>query len=528
VADLLASLSAQIAGAAAAAADGATLDVGLERPAEADHGDYATTVALRLAKQAKRPPREIAAAIAERIASDELESVDIAGPGFLNLRMSPAWYRAALARILADGDRYGAGAPTAPQRMLVEFVSANPTGDLTLGSGRNAAYGDSVARLLQFAGHTVTREYYFNDAGRQVDLFGASVRARRRGEEPPEDGYPGAEIAEIAAALDLDPDAPVADWAVAGTDRMIGRIRTTLERIRVEMDIWFSERNLHDSGAVERAIARARAAGYVEERDGATWLRTTAFGDDKDRVLMKSDGVPTYFAADLAYVDYKFGRGDERLLYVLGADHHGYVKRLQAAAGCLGYEPERVEVLIYQMITISGQRMGKRRGNVVTIDELADAIGVDALRYFLVARGHDQAMDIDVDLAVEQSSKNPVYYIQYAHARIRSILRKDEAQGEQVAPDAGDYVPEPQERDVIKRLAEWPAAVQEAADRRAPHRVIAWAHQLAGDFHVVHHDLLVLHPDPVVRGFRLALARATGDAIRSALDLVGVEAPESM
>jgi arginyl-tRNA synthetase len=309
---------------------------------------------------------------------------------------------------------------------------------------------------------------------------------------------------------------------------MIGRIRGTLERVRVHMDIWFSEAELHASGALDRAIARARAAGYVDERDGAVWLRTTAFGDDKDRVLIKTDGTPTYLAADLAYVDHKFSRGHERLLYVLGADHHGYIRRLQAAAGCLGHDPERVEVLLYQMITISGERMGKRRGNVVTVDELADAIGVDALRYFLVARGHDQAMDIDVDLAVEQSSKNPVYYIQYAHARIRSILRKDEAQGEQVAPDGGDYVPEPQERDVIKRLAEWPGVAQEAAERRAPHRVITWAHQLAGDFHVVHHDLLVLHQDPVVRGFRLALARATGDAIRRALDLVGVEAPDSM
>jgi arginyl-tRNA synthetase len=528
VADLIASLAAPIAGVAASLGDGLAPDVDLERPADATHGDYATTIALRLARQLKRPPRDIAADLAGRIASDDVESVEVAGPGFLNLWLSPAWYRKALVRILAEGDRYGAGRPAQVQRLLVEFVSANPTGDLTVGSGRNAAYGDSVARLLEFAGHEVTREYYFNDAGRQVELFGESLRARRLGQEPPEGGYPGAEIAEVAAELPLADDAPLEDWARVGTEHMIARIRHSLERIRVDMDIWFSETELHASGSVERGIERARAAGYVEEHDGATWLKTTEFGDDKDRVVLRSDGGPTYLAADLAYVEHKIGRGHERLLYVLGADHHGYIKRLQATAGVLGHDPEIVEVLLYQMITVSGERMGKRRGNVVSIDELVDAIGVDASRYFLVARSHDQPMDIDVDLAVEQSSKNPVYYVQYAHARIRSILRKELAQGEQVAPDAAGYEPQRQEREVIKRLAEWPSVVQEAADRRAPHRVVAWVHDLAADFHVVHHDLLVLDPDPAVRGFRLALARATGDTIRSALALIGVEAPDAM
>ncbi len=527
--DLIARLSAPIAGAAAALADGVPVDVALERPADAEHGDYATSVALRLAPMLRRSPRSIAEDIAARISDGgDYAGVEVAGAGFVNLHLSPHWYHDAVAEAAAAGTRYGAGAPAARRNILVELVSANPTGDITVASARNGAYGDAVARLVAFAGHDVVREYYFNDQGGQIDKFGASVRARRRGEEPPEGGYPGAEPSALATQLDVDPDASVEEWTAAAVPLMFARIKASLARLRIDVDIWFSERELHSSGAVDRALARARAAGHVYDRDGATWLATAQFGDDKDRVLIKADGVPTYFAADIAYIEHKFARGHDRLLYILGADHHGYVARLQAAAACLGHDPAAVEVPIYQMVTVSGERMGKRRGNVVTADELIDAIGVDAARFFLVQRSHDQTMDIDLDLAVRTERENPVYYVQYAHARARSILRRAAEEG--TGPTAGGWAhaPERQERELVKRLVEWPQVAREAADRRAPHRVVAYLSQLAADFHVFHHDLRVLHDDADVRAFRLTVTGCVGDTIGTALDLIGVEAPDAM
>ena len=526
----LAELSTPIAAALERIGAGCELAVELERPADSSHGDYATSVALRSAPRLRRSPREIAEALRQELAADErFETVEVAGPGFLNVRASAAWYRAALSAIGVAGASYGAGSAELPERVLVELVSANPTGALTVGSGRNGAYGDSVARLLAFAGHRVTREYYFNDAGGQIERLGASLRARALGREVPEDGYPGAEITEVAATLAVDADADDLTWARAAIPTLMERIRASLERLRIGIDIWFSERELHSADAVSSAIERARAGGHVYESEDAIWLRTTAFGDDKDRVLLKSDGAPTYFAADLAYVDYKFERGADRLIYVLGADHHGYVARLKAAAAVLGRDPEQVDVLIYQMMTVSGERMGKRRGNVVTVDEMLDEIGVDAFRYYLVQRSHDQTIDLDVDLAVEQSSTNPVYYVQYAHARIVSILRKAEEAGvEAVAFEGWTHDPEPGERALIRKLVEWPDVVSEATARRAPHRIVAWAHELAAAFHQFHHDHYVLHEDPDVRSFRLALCDATRAAVARALDLIGVEAPEHM
>jgi len=529
VTDLIARLSAPIAGAAASLADGIAPEVGLERPADGTHGDYATSVALRLAPVLKRAPRQIADDIATRIRDGgDYAAVEVAGPGFVNLRLAPAWFHDVVAEIAAAGDRYGEGRPDRRRNVLVELVSANPTGEVTVASARNGAYGDSVGRLVEFAGHEVVREYYFNDAGAQVEKFGASVRARRRGEEMPEGGYPGPIVGVLAEEIDLDPEASVADWTRAAVPRMFDRIKTTLARMRIEVDIWFSEAELHASGAVDRAIAKARAAGHVYEREGATWLATSQFGDDKDRVLIKSDGAAAYFAADLAYIEHKFGRGHDRLIYILGADHHGYVARLKAAAACMGYDPDAVEVPIYQMVTVSGERMGKRRGNVVTADELMDAIGIDATRFFLVQRSHDQGMDIDLDLAVRQERENPVYYVQYAHARAQSILRRAAQEGDRPTAGPWSHAPEQQERDLVKRLVEWPDIVRDAADRRAPHRVIAYAAQLAADFHVFHHDLRVLHDDPDVRAFRLTLTAAVGDVVRRALDLVGVGAPDTM
>ncbi len=529
VTDPIADLNAALATAVAGLTGGPVPDLALERPANADHGDYATSVAMRLAPILGKAPRAIAEELAEAVAGlPEIAAVDVAGPGFLNLRLSGDWYREALTTILARGDQYGRRPRQAGVETLVEFVSANPTGDLTIGSARNAAYGDSVARLLDFVGEHVTKEYYFNDVGNQITLFGESLRARRLGEEIPEGGYPGEEIAEVAALLELADDAPTEEWTARGIETMMTRIRESLERMRVTFDLWTSEQTLHVSGAVLDAIALARAEGHVYEHDDATWLRTTTFGDDKDRVLLKAGGETTYFAADLAYIDLKFKRGATRALYVLGADHHGYIQRLKAGAACLGRDPESVEVLIYQLVTVSGERMGKRRGNVITLNGLTDAIGVDAARYFLVQRSHDQMLDIDLDLAIETSGKNPVYYVQYAHARCASILRKAHEDGLVIEGVGAAHLPEPSEMALVRRLAEWPDVVATAAALRAPHRIVTWVHELAADFHTFHHDLYVLHEDADTRAFRLSAVHATAEALARALALIGVEAPDRM
>ncbi len=485
-------------------------EVVLERPGDPEHGDFATTVALRLAPGLRRAPREIAQELAGRMAlGDLIESVEVAGPGFLNLRVGRAWYQEALAELLEAGDRYGAGFAAKPERIQVELVSANPTGPLTVASARNAAYGDSVARLLELAGHEVEREYYVNDTGTQIDLFRASVEARARGQEPPEGGYLGAYVAEIAK----EGGDPVA--------RMVEAIRATLARFRVHVDEWAFQ------SEVERDLDAALAELDLYESEGARWLETTAWGDDKDRVVIRSDGRPTYFAADAAYMRTKLARGFDHLVYVLGADHHGYVARLKALAAAYGRDPDTVEVLIYQLVHLTqggeARKASKRRGDVVLLDELIDEIGVDAARWYLVARGHEQAIEIDVDLAGEKSEKNPVYYVQYAHARIAGILRNAGA----AAPSAElAHEPAPEERDLVKRLAEFPALVAEATERRGPHAVPIYAVRLADEFHRFYHHHRVLESD--AETFRLGLCRATQTVIACCLDLVGVEAPERM
>lgn len=498
------------AAARAVAGDGA-VEVELERPADPGHGDFATTVALRLAPQLRRSPREVAQELAERADLGSLvEEVSVAGPGFLNLRVGPRWYGEALAELLAAGGSYAAGSAASPERVQVELVSANPTGPLTVASARNAAYGDSVARLLELAGHEVEREYYVNDLGTQIDLFRESVAARARGEEPPEGGYLGDYVAAIAARGG-DP-----------VERMVGAIRDTLERFRVHVDRWAFQ------SEVERDLDAALAELALYEQDGARWLRTTEWGDDKDRVLIRSDGRPTYFAADAAYLRSKIARGFERLIYVLGADHHGYVARLKALAAAYGYDPDRVEVLIYQLVHLTqggeARKASKRRGDVVFLDELIDEIGVDAARWYLVMRGHEQTVEIDVDLAREKSEKNQVYYVQYAHARICGILRNADG----VEPEA---TPPPElareERELVKRLTELPAVAAEATVRRGPHAIPVYAVRLADDFHRFYHHCRVLGSGEA-EPFRLGLCAATRDAIARCLDLVGVEAPERM
>ncbi|MGZ8702011.1 MAG: arginine--tRNA ligase [Gaiellaceae bacterium] len=493
---------------AARLAELAGAPVELERPSDSAHGDYATNVALRIAPQRKRPPRELAAELAARAQElEEIERAEVAGPGFLNLWVTTGWLADALREM---GPDYGAGEPDRPQRIQVELISANPAGPLTVGSARNGAYGDSVARLLDFAGHDVEREYYFNDAGRQVDLFRASVEARRSGEEPPEGGYQGEYINELAA-LRVDP-----------VEHMLGEIRREVADFRIQVDTW------RHQGEIEKEVADVLPRLDTYEAEGTIWARTSAYGDDKDRPLVRSaDGSYLYFAADVAYVRDKLERGFDRAIYVLGADHHGYVGRLKAAAAMLGYDPERIEVLIYQLVHIveggETKKISKRRGDVVFLHELVEKIGIDAARWYLVSRGHDQPLDIDVDLATERTPKNPVYYVQYAHARIAGILRNAEA------GSAGIAVPkelEREERDLIKRLAEFPVVAAESAERRSPHAVPIYAIRVADDFHRFYHEHRVVGSE--TEGFRLALVRATQNVIARALDLVGVEAPERM
>jgi arginyl-tRNA synthetase len=491
-------------------AEVAGTDVELERPSDPSHGDYATSVALRTAPVKKRPPRELAeewAAVAQELAA--VERAEVAGPGFLNLWLTRGWYEQALAEILERGDRYGAGGPAAAGRILVELVSPNPTGPLVVGSARNGAYGDSIARLLELAGVDVVRECYFNDVGRQIDLFRESVEARRRGEEPPEGGYMGEYVAQIAQ-LGGDP-----------VEEMIELIRRELAEFRIHVDVWVRQSEL------DAEVAEALAALPTYERDGARWVRTTAHGDDKDRVVVRSDGSYTYFASDAAYMRNKFERGFDRVTYVLAADHHGYVGRLKALADAFGYGAERVEVPIYQLVSIveggEAKKGSKRRGDVVFLRELIDAIGIDAARWYLVSRGPDQPIDIDVDLAAERSQKNPVYYVQYAHARIAGILR-NAGDANVGGAASGDLAGE--ERDLIKRLAEFPGVAAEATERRVPHAIPLYAIRVADDFHRFYHEHRVLESD--AESFRLGLCRATQTVIARCLDLIGVEAPERM
>jgi arginyl-tRNA synthetase len=485
--------------------------VRLERPSRAEHGDYATNVAMQQAPKDGRAPRELAESLAAEVAKlPQVDRAEVAGPGFLNVFLTPGWYSAALGEILESGDRYGSGSARTKERVQVELVSANPTGPLTVGSARNAAYGDAVARLLAFAGDEVEREYYFNDVGRQVELFRESVEARRRGEEPPAEAYTGDYVREIAA----EPGDPV--------ERMLGLIEEELVEFRVPVDTWVLQREVE--GHIPDVLPRLD----TYEAEGTTWARTSAYGDDKDRPLVRSsDGSFLYFAGDVAYVRNKFERGFDRLIYVLGADHHGYIGRLKAAAAMLGYDPDHLEVLIYQLVHIveegEARQSSKRRGDVVFLRELVEKVGIDAARWYLVSRGHDQAIDIDVDLAKERSEKNPVYYVQYAHARIAGILR-NAGDAEPAAQAPAELAPE--ERDLVKRLAEFPEVVAEATQRRAAHAIPTYAIRVADDFHRFYHRHRVL--GSYAEEFRLALVLATKTVLGRSLDLIGVEAPERM
>jgi arginyl-tRNA synthetase len=514
----------------------------LERPPKPEFGDYSTNAAILLAPTLGEQPRGTAEKLAaelDRTLGGALERVEVAGPGFLNLFLSGRWYREAAAELAAQGEQLGR--PPSADRMSesinVEFVSANPTGPVTAASGRHAAYGDAVSRLLEFAGHPVAREYYVNDRGGQIDRFAESIGARMRGKPVPEDGYAGEYVAELARALEqegLGPD-DLDELTRRGVSRMAATIEETLRRYNIVFDTWSSERALHESGSVERALEQARKSGHVYESEGAIWLRTTDFGDDKDRVLIRSEGDPTYFLSDIAYHRDKLERGADRLINVLGADHHGYPPRLRAGLAVLGYDPDVLETPIMQLVHVveGGERaqMSKRRGEFVTLDELIDDIGTDAARFFMLQRSHDTTVDLDLELARKTSNENPVFYIQYAHARIASILRKAGKDAERRAADAdfGALPAEPAERTLIKRLCELHDEVAEAAARRAPHRLCAYDLEAARDFHAFYRDCQVVGAEGEgVEGARLGLCLLTKRTIARTLGLLGISAPERM
>jgi arginyl-tRNA synthetase len=512
----------------------------LERPRKAGFGDFSTNAAMLLAPSLKAPPREIAERLGVALTArlgERLDRVEVAGPGFLNIFLADAWYTAAAAEILAAGDGYGGGGADPSERVQVEFVSANPTGPLTAASGRHAAYGDALRRLLRFVGHEVEGEYYFNDTGAQVRRLGESIRARARGADVPDDGYQGEYVRELAERIPGAADADVDELAAKGVALIMESIRATLAEYRVEFERWFLERSLHEGEetAVKRALARLDEQGHLYRAEDALWLRTTALGDDKDRVLQRSTGEPTYFASDLAYTETKLERGFDRLFIVLGSDHHGYIARMRALMAALGADPERLEIPILQFVHLveRGERasMSKRRGDFVTLDDLIAEIGVDATRFFMLQRSHDSTVDLDLDLAREQSAENPVYYVQYAHARIASMLRKagEERVRSAVALEPGDLGLEPAERELIKKLLTFPAEIAEAAERRAPHRIATYALELAQAFTAFYRDCRVVGAEPGdLESFRIGLSVASKRTIGRALDLLGVSAPETM
>jgi arginyl-tRNA synthetase len=533
--DPLATLRETVVGAAAdvAGADTPPAGVALERPRQALHGDFATNAAMICAPIARDNPRNVAdkiAALLAELLGDDLASAEVAGPGFLNLRLADGWYSRVLGQLLAD-ERFGGDVVDKPEKINVEFPSANPTGPMHIGHGRNAAYGDSLCRVLAYAGHTVSREFYSNDFGTQVERFGSSIAARARGESVPEDGYQGEYIEEIAKAIPGAASMSDDELIRVAVAQMLERIAATLEHMRVSIDVWFSEYALHQDDRFSDAIESLNRGGHVYEHEGAMWLRTTTFGDDKDRVLRRSDGDYTYFATDIAYHWDKRTRGFDRLIDVWGADHHGYVLRMKAAFEALGGDPDAFEPVIMQLVNLNdgGARvqMSKRTGEFVTVDDLIDDIGADALRFFMVQRSHDTTMDLDLALAREQSDKNPVYYVQYAHARINSILEKA-GLGESVDVPAASHELHESERALIRRLAEFPDEVRETAARRSPHRLTIYGRDLAAEFSAFYRDCKVVGEEPAVTQFRVALCVASKRTLARTLDLLGVSAPQSM
>ncbi len=541
------SLRRAVLAAARELADGVGVNGGrtpitLERPRRAQFGDYSTNAALLIAPGLGVPPRELAerlgGALQARLGAS-LERFEVAGPGFLNLFVSDSWLTAALGQALAAGERFGAGGAERAERILVEFVSANPTGPMHVGHARNAAYGDALARMLAVYGHEVAREFYVNDAGSQVRKLGESIQALARGEAVSEDGYQGDYVADLAAGVANAASADPAELGRGAVAIVIGQLDASLSAFGVRFDSWAYESSLHvgDPSPVAHTLALLEEHGHTYRSEGALWLRTMDFGDDKDRVLVRSSGEHTYFASDIAYHQDKRERGFERQIDVWGADHHGYVLRLKAAYAALGGDPQELELLIMQLVHLvrSGERaqMSKRAGKFVTLDELVAEIGVDAARWYLLARSHDTTVDLDLDLAREQSSENDVYYVQYAHARIASMLAKVGSERVGAArAEAIDVARQPlhaTERALIEQLLAFPAELAEAAQRRAPHRIAAYVLALAQTFTAFYRDCHVVGAEPrELESFRIALCVASRRTIARCLELLGVAAPVEM
>jgi arginyl-tRNA synthetase len=519
----------------------------VERPKSREHGDYATNVALRLAKPAGKPPRVVAELLADRLLDHPgIEQVHVAGPGFLNVTLAKDALAGLVRTVLEAGRGYGTSATLAGRHLNLEYVSANPTGPLHLAHARWAATGDSLARLLTAAGAQVTREYYFNDAGAQIDRFAASLVAAATGAPTPENGYSGAYVDEIASTvaganpdvLEQPEEKRTEVFRTEGVELMLGSIKRSLAAFGVEYDVYFSEATLHANGEIVEAVERLREQGHVYEADGAVWLRTTDHGDDKDRVLVRSDGRPTYFNADCAYYLDKRRRGADRVVYLLGADHHGYVGRLRAIAACFGDDPDAtVEVIIGQLVILRGGRMSRRAGNLVLLDEVLALLGTDATRYALVRWSMDSPIDIDVDVWVSRKPDNPVWYVQYAHSRMASVSRNAADLGVVLPPLADiDYglLGHEREGDLLRALGEFPRVVAAAAELRAPHRVARYLEELAGTYHRFYDDCRILpgdHEDAPgieLTYARLALCESARVVLQNGLALLGVSAPDRM
>jgi len=526
-------------------------DVILETPKEKAHGDYSTNMAMQLARVAKKAPRMIAEALVGNFDRSQasIEKIELAGPGFINFYMNNGYLSDLIPTILEAGDKYGSTTVGGSQKIQVEFVSANPTGDLHLGHARGAAVGDSLCNILDKAGYDVSREYYINDAGNQMNNLALSVEARYfqalgMEKDMPEDGYHGADIVGIGKALaeefgnkyvEVPAEERFEFFREYGLKYEMAKLKRDLEDFRVGFDVWYSETSLYKNGKIDEALASLRESGYVYEEDGATWLRSTDFGDDKNRVLIKQDGSYTYLTPDIAYHKDKLGRGFEKLINIWGADHHGYIPRMKAAIQALGYDREALEVEIIQLVHLykNGEKMkmSKRTGKAVTMRDLVDEVGLDATRYFFAMRSSDTHMDFDLDLAVSESNENPVYYAQYAHARICSILRSAAEQGVTVAADADFSLVASSEKeiDLLKKLGEFPSAVSEAAVKRVPHRITNYIFELASMFHSFYNAEKVLDLEqPERTKARLGLVKTVQITLKNALALIGVSAPEKM
>jgi arginyl-tRNA synthetase len=528
--------------------DGVPGSVVVERPKVREHGDYATNVALQLGKKAGLPPRELATLLSDRLAAaDGIAGVEVAGPGFLNIRVDAGAQGALAAQIVAAGSSYGHTETLSGRSFNVEFISANPTGPLHLGHTRWAVLGDAIARALEAAGAVVTREFYVNDRGNQMDMFGASLEAAALGREVPEDGYHGHYVTELAKRvvaqepeiLDLSEPQRMVAFREAGYRLQLQEQRDQLDAFRTHFDVWFSERSLHDDGLVDHGLDKLRGQGHLFEDDGALWMRTTDFGDDKDRVLVRSNGELTYFASDTAYYVHKRERGFDTCVYLLGADHHGYVGRLKAMAACAGDDPGRnIEVLIGQLVKImkAGEevRLSKRAGQIVTLQELVDMIGVDALRYSLSRYPADSPLTLDVEQITRKAADNPVFYVQYAHARLASVLRNATDLGIGVATDTFDpsLLSHEKEGELLRALAEFPRVVAAAAQLREPHRVARYLEDTASAFHKFYDVCRVLPQGDEeasdLHRARLLLVAATRTVFANGLGLLGVSAPERM